>query len=67
MNYTDGEYLARVFHEVYERLAPNFGYETRTETRKFDPTTPNARLMIAVCDELLQTTVALLRTEHLHG
>ena len=47
-----GEVLARRFHETYERLAPSFGYETRTETRQFDPTTPNGRLMIAVCSEL---------------
>ena len=46
------EQLARKFHEIYERLAPSFGYETRTETRAFEPTTPNGRLMIAVTDEI---------------
>lgn len=45
--------LALRFHETYERLAPSFGYETRTETRCFDDTTPNGRLMVAVCGELL--------------
>lgn len=49
---TDAEALARRFHETYERLAPQFGYETRQETRQFDPTTPNGRLMIAVCAAL---------------
>jgi hypothetical protein len=49
----DAGSLAFSFHESYERLAPVFGYETRTETRCFDPTTPNGRLMIAVCGELL--------------
>lgn len=44
--------LAERFHETYERLAPSFGYETRPETRQFDPTTPNGKLMIAVCAEL---------------
>jgi hypothetical protein len=28
------EALARKFHEVYERLAPSFGYETRHESAK---------------------------------
>ena len=46
------EKLARRFHDIYERLAPNFGYETRKETREFDPTTPNGKLMIAVTDEI---------------
>jgi hypothetical protein len=49
---TDAESLARRFHDAYERLAPSFGYETRKDTRAFDPTTPNGRLMIAVCAEL---------------
>lgn len=29
--------LAKQFHDTYERLAPSFGYETRPETRDFDP------------------------------
>jgi len=54
------EQLARKFHDAYERLAPNFGYETRKETREFDPTAANGRLMIATCAELSgeQRTVA---------
>jgi hypothetical protein len=50
--------LAVKFHDTYERLAPRFGYETRTETRKFDPETPNGKLMIAVCVEILQSRAA---------
>ncbi len=46
------EALARAFHDAYERLAPSFGYETRKDTRAFDPATPNGRLMIAVADEI---------------
>lgn len=45
--------LARQFHEAYERLAPRFGFVTRPETRAFDLTTPNGRLMLAVCKELV--------------
>lgn len=47
------EQAARFFHDTYEHLAPSFGYETRTETRQFDPTSPNGKLMIAVCGEIL--------------
>ena len=60
------EQLARQFHEIYERLAQSFGYETRTETRAFEPTTPNGRLMIAVTDEIeaaIQQRVAELTAE----
>jgi len=45
-------WLAAWFHETYERLAPQYGYETKQETRAFDATTPNGKLMIAVCREL---------------
>lgn len=41
--------LAIKFHETYERLAPAFGYETRSDTKVFDPESKNGRLMVAVC------------------
>ena len=47
------EKLAEKFHEAYERLAPAFGYETREDTRDFSPNTPNGKLMIAVCGEVI--------------
>lgn len=48
-----GERAARLFHDTYERLAPEFGYETRKDTRQFDPGSPNGKLMIAVCGEVV--------------
>lgn len=48
------EQLARNFHETYEALAPSFGYETRPETREFDPLSANGKLMIAVCAVILR-------------
>ena len=45
--------LARLFHETYERLAPSFGYETRPDTKSFDPESKNGRLMVAVCAEVM--------------
>lgn len=38
------EELARLFHDTYERLAPQFGYDTREDTKEFDPTSPNGKL-----------------------
>jgi len=48
------EALARKFHDTYERLAPKFGYKTRKDTRTFDPHSPNGKLMIAVCAEIIR-------------
>ena len=45
--------LARLFHENYEALAPEYGYKTRDETKDFDPTTANGQLMIATCSAVL--------------
>lgn len=45
--------VAMRFHDTYERLAPTFGYHTRVETRQFNPDSPNGRLMIAVCRDLI--------------
>ncbi len=49
----DALQLAMEFHEIYERLAPQYGYTTRTDTKVFDPNTPNGKLMVAVCGEIL--------------
>jgi hypothetical protein len=43
----DVEKLAQLFHNVYEKLAPSFGYETRQETKIFDKNSNNGKLMIA--------------------
>jgi hypothetical protein len=45
--------LAKKFHDIYERLAPSFGYKTRPDTKEFNPDSPNGQLMIAVCKEIL--------------
>ena len=45
--------LAKQFHDIYERLAPSFGYVPRSDTQIFDPTSPSGQLMIAVCKEIL--------------
>ena len=54
--------LAEQFHNTYERLAPSFGYETRPETREFNPQTPNGRLMVAVCREIIAQNSFLNQT-----
>jgi hypothetical protein len=44
--------IARVFHNSYERLAPEHGYETREETKEFDHNSPNGNLMVAVVEDI---------------
>lgn len=50
--------LAREFHDLYESLAPSFGYETRQDTKVFDPNSQNGRLMVAVCEKLCRRAQA---------
>jgi hypothetical protein len=47
--------IARLFHEAYERLAPQFGYETRRQSAVPWDEVPenNRRLMIATVSEVL--------------
>lgn len=54
------EELARAFHEAYERLAPQFGYETRPESAVSWENVPesNRSLMIAVAGEVLDRIAA---------
>lgn len=53
------EDLARLFHEIYEQLAPEFGYETREASRKPWHEVPekNRKLMTAVCERILRVVV----------
>lgn len=49
------EEIARAFHEAYERLAPQYGYETREASAKpWDEVPENNRnLMIATVQALI--------------
>ena len=49
--------LAVLFHVIYERKSAEFNYVTRQDTRIFDPESPNGKLMIAVCDEIMREDV----------
>ena len=51
----DRKTVARRFHDIYERLAPLFGYRTRPESAVPWEQVPeqNRALMEAVCQELL--------------
>lgn len=57
------EELAVLFHDTYEQLAPSFGYETRDDTKQFDPDSPNGLLMIAVCGVVLRR-ISIEETPH---
>ena len=43
------EKLAVLFHDTYERLAQGYSYETRQDTKVFNPESANGKLMIATC------------------
>lgn len=53
------EQIARAFHERYERLAPEFGYETRPESRTEWEDVPeaNRELMVATAEGLLESAI----------
>jgi hypothetical protein len=44
--------LAVLFHDLYEKLAPEYGYETKDDTKIFKAHTRNGKLMIRVCREI---------------
>lgn len=46
--------LALMFHNYYELLAPLYGYETKKETKVFEPMSNNGRLMVATCEKILE-------------
>ena len=60
--YADGEQLARSFHELYEALAPEFGYKTRRESAVHWDDIPanNKTLMIAVASRIADKANAFL-------
>jgi hypothetical protein len=51
-----GEELAQLFHEKYEKLAPQYGYETRKDSAVpwESVPEPNRSLMIAVASAVLE-------------
>ena len=56
--YPEAYKWAREFHNLYEHKSSFFGYETKQETRDFDPESPNGRLMAYVCLSIVQQALA---------
>ena len=58
--------IARDLHDTYERLAPDYGYSTRPESRKEWSELPDnlRHLMLAVVDSVVITRLATLRAEN---
>lgn len=44
--------IAKDFHFLYETYAPMYGYETRDDTKEFNPSSANGMLMRAVVGEI---------------
>lgn len=57
MDYAD--FVARAFHEAYEKLAPAYSYRTRKASAVpwEDVPEKNKRLMVAVCRSLIRAKV----------
>lgn len=55
--------LAIFFHETYENLAPEFGYNTRQDTKVFDEKSKNGKLMVAVCERVISEFLCCNREE----
>lgn len=56
--YPESYRLAKLFHDLYEKYAPQFGYETKSETKEFIPDSPNGRLMAYVCYTIIKSEMA---------
>ncbi len=54
MNYKLAKIVTEMFHNTYEKLSPDFGYETRKDTKKFDFNSKNGKLMLATVTEVLK-------------
>ena len=52
MNNEIKEYVIK-FHNTYEKLAPNYGYETRKDTKELDFNSSNGKLMYATINEII--------------
>ncbi len=59
----DWEKVAFLFHNTYEGLATKFGYETRKDTKEFDPESNNGKLMIATCKAVISKTIQQQRED----
>jgi len=59
----DWEKVAFLFHNTYEGLATKFGYETRKDTKEFDPESNNGKLMIATCKAVISKTIQQQRKD----
>ncbi|WP_424533654.1 hypothetical protein ACOZ38_25295 [Sphaerisporangium viridialbum] len=59
---SEAEQVARAFHEAYEELALDFGYETRRDSAVPWDQVPdrNKRLMVAVAGSLIERGVILV-------
>lgn len=45
--------ITKKFHDTYEKLASEYTYETRKETRVFDINSSNGKLMYATVNEII--------------
>ena len=65
MNKLDLEETTRRFHNVYEKIAKEYGYKTREDTKELDFNSPNGMTMLKTVETI--TTPYLEEIERLNN
>ena len=55
--------ITKEFHDTYEKLASEYTYETREDTKVFDINSNNGKLMYATVNEIVSPILKEMKKE----